>query len=173
MAVQNTGLTRALVQKKRTALRIKPRWANQNKTLQFSRKHERVLDTSDPGTGKTRAHLDAFAERRRKKGGCALVLCPATLMETAWDQDAREFVPDMYTSLAYATNREKAFSIDADIYITNIDAVNWLAKQPPKFFTKFDTLIIDELTAYKHRTSNRSKAVARIRRYFPDRKSVV
>jgi len=119
-----------------------------------------------PGTGKTRGHLEAFATRRRKKGGCALVFAPKTLMETAWGEDCQEYTPDMFFICAYAENREEAFNVQTDIYITNLDAVKWVAKQPAKFFKKFDTLIIDELTGYKHRTSARSKAAAKIAKYF-------
>lgn len=68
----------------------------------------------------------------------------------------------MLCSVAYASNREQAFNAEADIYITNTDAVNWLIKQPKKFFSKFDTILIDELIAFKHRTSGRSKAIAKM-----------
>ena len=126
-----------------------------------------VFDMSDPGTGKTRCHLEAFAERRRAGGGCALILAPKSLLRTAWYDDARAFIPDMLCSIAYSTNRLKAFDAKADIYITNLDAVKWLVKHKPRqFFKKFDTLIIDELTAFKHRTSARSKAAAKVAPWF-------
>jgi SNF2 family DNA or RNA helicase len=68
--------------------------------------------------------------------------------------------------VATADVRESTFAEKADAYVTNIDAVKWLAKQPKSFFAKFDTLIIDESSAYKHATSQRSKAVAKIAKYF-------
>jgi len=158
------------LQKKRRAKWVKSRkkhWAHQLETLALCEKSDIVMDASDPGTGKTRSHLESFAARRRSKGsGCCLVLAPKTLLETSWDADAFEFVSDMFTSVAYAENREKAFDIDADIYITNLDAIKWLALKPPKFFKKFDTIIIDEATAYKHRGSQRSKAINKLIRKF-------
>jgi len=145
---------------------IRPLWPHQKQSIKFFANKPKHLDLSDPGTAKTRVQLEMFADRRRNGGKCALVLAPKSLLEPAWAKDAAEFVPDMRCSIAYATNREAAFKMNADIYITNTDAVKWLEKQPKKFFDKFDTLIIDELIAFKHKTSARSKALANIAQRF-------
>lgn len=147
-------------------------WKHQLQTQNLLRREQRVLDFSDPGTGKTRSALEVFAERRRQGSKSALVVCPKSLMEPAWGADIRKFTPDMVYICAYAENRENAFGLDVDIYITNTDAVKWLAKKPKSFFNRFDTLIIDELTAYKHRTSARSKALAKIREHFKFREGM-
>lgn len=145
---------------------MKKLWKHQKTSIAFGDKNPRMLDLSDPGTAKTRVQLELFAKRRRKRGGAALVLAPKTLLKSAWGNDASEFVPDMKYSLCFADKREKYFGVDADLYITNIDAVNWLVKQKPAFFKKFDTLVIDEITAFKHHTSARSRAVNKIKKYF-------
>lgn len=145
---------------------IKPLWKHQKASLKVYESQERVLDASDPGTGKTRVALQAWYNRRLKGGGCLLVLAPRTLLQAAWGTDLEEYFPEVSYSVARAENREDAFKADVDVYITNIDAVKWLAKQSKSFFKKFDSLIIDELTVYKHRTSDRSKAVASIAQYF-------
>jgi len=149
---------------------MKTRYKHQETSLLFMQKNPRVFDMSDAGTAKTRVQLDAFAELRRlpinKRCGKMLVLAPKTLLRNAWGDDAAEFVPDMKVSIAYATNREAAFKVDADIYITNTDAAKWLASQKPIFFKQFDRLVIDESTAYKHHTSARSRAVDKIKKYF-------
>ena len=149
--------------------KILPLWKHQKASIAFGEKLERLLDLSDPGTAKTRVHLELFARRRRKKGGCLLVLCPRSLMKPAWGNDITKFVPDMKYSIAYADKREKYFAVDADIYITNVDAVNWLVKQKAPFFKRFDTLIIDEISKYKHHTSARSRALGKIKKYFQHR----
>lgn len=87
-------------------------------------------------------------------------------MDVAWEADVQKFVPWMKVSLAYAENRQAAFEERADIYVTNHDAVKWLAKQPPKFFEKFSDLIVDESGAFKHHTSQRSKALNKIKKFF-------
>lgn len=148
----------------------KPLFAHQKQSLSMLANNKRVLDTSDPGTGKTRVEVEDFARRRRKGGGCALVLATKSLLDTAWRLDFNEFASDMGVVTAYAHNRAEAFAATADVYTTNHDAVNWLAKQPASFFKKFDTLIVDEGTAFKHHTSMRSKSLAKIVKYFPYRR---
>lgn len=143
-----------------------PLFGHQKKSIALLKKQPRVFDMSDAGTGKTRVGIEAFAARRRKKGGCLLVLAPKSLLEAAWKEDFTMYAPDMACVVATAVNREKAFAMPADVYITNHDAATWLAKQKPSFFKKFDSLEIDESTAFKHHTSQRSKAVAKIAKNF-------
>jgi hypothetical protein len=121
-------------------------------------------------TGKTPVHITDFASRRRKGGGCLLVLCPKSLISCAWGNDFKTFAPDMKVSLAYAENRINAFEADADAYITNIDAATWLVERPDRFWKRFDTLVIDESTSVKHSTSKRSRAVAKFARKFDYRR---
>ncbi|RKY93515.1 MAG: hypothetical protein DRQ01_04590 [Ignavibacteriae bacterium] len=144
----------------------KPQWKHQKITKKLLKKENRVFDMSDPGTGKTRAHLEAWLIRRKKGGGCLLVLAPKSLLQTAWGDEIEEFLPGTTYSIAYSTNRDAAFLTSTDVYITNLDAVKWLVKQPLKFFKNFDSLIIDEITAFKHRTSQRSRAVNKLTKYF-------
>lgn len=131
-----------------------------------------IFDMSDPGTGKTYVQIMAFAARRKKNGGCALVVAPKSLLRSAWEDDFNKFAPQIKCSVAYADKREQSFAVDADVYITNIDATVWLLKQKPAFFKKFDTLIIDEVSAFKHHTSGRSKALNKIRKYFKYRSAM-
>jgi SNF2 family DNA or RNA helicase len=139
---------------------------HQAASIEFFRHQKRGLDLSDAGTGKTRTQIDLFNERRAAGGKCALVIAPKSLLEAAWGDDILKFAPHLEVSIAYAQNRQKAFDAEADIYITNTDAAVWLAKQKPEFFERFDTLIVDELSNFKHRTSRRSQALAKIKDYF-------
>lgn len=143
--------------------------AHQAVSLKHDKTTPIVFDTSDPGTGKTAVRIWAFAERRRKRGGCALVLAPRSLLRSAWANDFTKFAPDMKVSVATADNRTEAFAADADVYVTNHDAVKWVAQQKPKFFERFSELIVDESTAYKHHTSQRSRSAAKIARHFKHR----
>ena len=126
-----------------------------------------TYDASDPGTGKTRSQLEAWAARRRAGGGCLLILCPKSIMQVAWGDDLDKFFPLEFSYVvANAANRERAFADDVDVYITNLDAVKWIEKQPNKFFAKFDEIVIDEATAYKNPSSARSKSAARVKDHF-------
>ena len=143
-----------------------PPFVHQTKSLNFVLGQDRGLDLSDPGTGKTRVQIDAFFARRRRGGKCALIIAPKSLLRSAWEDDFKKFQPSILVSVCPADKREKAFKADADVYVTNTDAVRWLVKQPPKFFERFDTLIIDEMSSFKHHTSQRSKALNKIKKYF-------
>ncbi len=147
------------------------RWAHQQQTFEHALDNPRVLDFSDPGTGKTRSHIDVFRHRlEHGESEKCLVLAPKTLLDTAWGEDIDKFQPDLRFASAYAHNREDAFDRDVQFFITNLDAVKWLAQQPKRWFSRRfgsnPTLLIDESTAFKNMNSARSKAVAALRHYF-------
>ncbi len=135
-------------------------------SLKHNDKTPIVFDTSDAGTGKTGVRVWAFQKRRKQGGGCALVIGVRSTLRSVWAADFKKFAPELKTSVADANNREAAFAVEADAYITNHDAVKWLAKQPPAFFARFSELIVDESPAFKHYTSQRSKALAKIVKHF-------
>jgi SNF2 family DNA or RNA helicase len=148
----------------RTSVAVKPpkEMKHQTVSLAHDEKNECVLDCSDAGTGKTMVRIVGFARRRKKGAGCALILAPRSLLHSTWAVDFKKFAPHLKVSVATAAKREAAFKVDADAYITNHDAVKWLVKQKPAFFEKFTELILDEPTAYKHHTSQRSRAICKI-----------
>lgn len=135
---------------------------------------DHVYDTSDAGTGKTAVCVWAFARRRKKGGGALLVMCPRSLMHAVWQVDFKKFAPDLKVVVATAANREAAFSEQADVYITNHDASKWLVKQKKAFFDRFKngTLVVDEITAYSSHTSQRSKAMAKVAKFFKYRRGL-
>jgi len=135
---------------------------HQATTTQFILDNPRVLITSDPGTGKTRSVLDAYAQRREGK---LLVLAPLSILAASWGDDCTKFQPGLTYAVAYARNRAEAFKADVDIVITNHDAVKWLMKNK-QHLDGFDTLCIDEFTAFKNKDSQRSKAAARLAEHF-------
>ena len=143
---------------------IPPMFRNQQETLDFLMGCERAFDASDAGTGKTRSALEMIKARQKQGAGKALVLATKSTLKPAWGEDARKFLPDLRVSIAYASNRKKAFDADADVYITNHDAVGWIVKNLD--LSDFDILVVDESTAYKHRTSQRSKAIQRLAKHF-------
>jgi len=154
---------------------IPPSWPHQQATVQAATEGTLLADFSDPGTGKTRAHIDAFAYHlgRRLSSKC-LVVCPKTLMGPAWAQDIAQYQPGLTVSLAYADCRKEAFDVEADLYIINVDGVKYLANLKRDFLTaRFppdSTLIIDEVTAFKNPNSQRSKAMLKLSTLFKYRR---
>jgi SNF2 family DNA or RNA helicase len=137
---------------------------HQKVTTDFIQQHPRCLITSDPGTGKTRSVLDAIAGHESR----TLVLAPLSILEASWGDDIKKFQPDLTYATAYAKNREKAFTGDEKVVITNHDAVKWIVKNY-HVLCGFDTLVIDEFTAFKNKDSQRSKACRKIAEAFTHR----
>lgn len=145
-------------------------YPHQEHIAQFFVDNGRALVFADPGTGKTAAVLTALRELKRRTGKRALVFSPKSIMHPAWVRDCQTFTPDMTIAMADAPakNRLKAFESGADIVIINHDGAGWL-RENHQLLADFDTLVIDESTAFKNKDAARSKAVAAIRDRFSHR----
>lgn len=139
---------------------------HQQTSIEFSRRNPRVLDFSDPGTGKTFVRIAMAVERVNKNPKHKiLILCPRTLMTTVWVNQFRQYAPTIAVVACPAITRAEAFSSEASVYVVNHDGVNWLKTQT-KLLAEFDEIVIDESTAFKHHTSQRSKALAHFIKRF-------
>lgn len=121
------------------------------------------LDFADPGTGKTRVHVELFAERRGRKR--LLIVCPLSLMGPAWGADIQKYAPRLSVGYSTAEDRDTAFKNGSDVVVINTDGVKWLAKNM-HLLKDFDHLVIDELSYFKHPSSQRSKAMLKISKLF-------
>lgn len=122
-----------------------------------------IINTSDCGTGKTGGVI-LFLAKLKDEGKLppVLVLGPLSILEPAWAGDIKTFAPGLTYSIAYAKNRKKAFEEEADIYITNHDAIKFLEDSKNKdILRKFKggIIIADEFTAFKNPTAKRTKAM--------------
>ena len=108
--------------------------------------------------------LDAYVSGKEDKGRL-LVLAPLSILQASWGEDICKFTNSLQYQVAYARNRKKVFESNAQVVITNHDAVKWLASNQ-KYLKDFNTICIDEFTAFKNRTSQRSKALAIIATKF-------
>lgn len=144
-----------------------PLFKHQEAMANFALANARVFNTSDPGTGKTRGTLEGLV--RRRDAGMAqrcLVVAPLSILEAAWGDDIRQFTNLTY-AVAHGTpeKREKAFLSNADIVLINHDGVKLIAKQLG-WLEGFTDLVIDESTAFKNRTAQRSKAMFKVAQRF-------
>ena len=140
-------------------------YAHQKTTTDFITNTKTCLITSDPGTGKTRAVLDAHVIL----GGKTLVLAPLSILEAAWGEDIHKFQPKIKYGVAYAKNRKQVFEDNEnEMVITNFEAVNFLQKNT-QYCKQFNTIVIDEFTAFKNREAKRSKNLKKIISYFTNR----
>ncbi len=142
---------------------------HQAEDKQFMLDNDRVLDFSDPGTGKTGKCIITIDEMCRQGNGKTLVLGTKSILKPAWGDDIVNFAPHLTFSIAYAHNRERAFAREAEIYITNHDAAVWLSENFEKYLQGFSMIVIDEAKAFKNPSSQRSKALYKIIKHFPKR----
>jgi SNF2 family DNA or RNA helicase len=146
-------------------------YEHQRRTVEFLHRAPRTLDLSDCGTGKTRAVLAEFVERRQQGGSKALVFAPKGILEPTWVQEIRRWFPGITWSVAHADRRWKAFQRDADIYLINTDAASWCARNlPAEHWRDFGTLIVDESSSFKNPDSQRSNAMRALVQHFPFRR---
>lgn len=139
---------------------------HQTKSLKFMAPKKCVFDMSDPGTGKTYVAIKDFSRQHKKDKKAMMVFCPKSLMQAAWANDIKKFAPHLKVSICWGKNRHDALAVDADVYIVNVDGVKDLLKYGKPFWKKFGRVVIDESTAFKHHTSARSKAAAKIVKNF-------
>ncbi len=143
---------------------------HQTVTSDFWAKNALTFDTSDPGTGKTRSVLDGF-DKSRGGAGRMLVIAPLSILEVSWQADIQKFTPHLTSAVAHGNKdkKEKMFAQDIDIVIINHDGIKWLAnkmKEDKFFLMGFTHIAIDESTAFKNPTSQRSKAAAQVIKHF-------
>ena len=136
---------------------------HQRATAAFMAANPRCFVLNDPGTGKTSAAAWA-ADYLMKKGKVhrALIICPLSIMDTAWRSDLFKTV--MHRSVAIATGsraqREAVIAGGAEFVIINFDGVKVVTEALAK--GGFDLVIIDEATAIKTVSTDRWKAIAAI-----------
>lgn len=150
---------------------IPPLYAHQQKIINHFAHHPRNLILADAGTGKTRSALESIRTHRATGGGRTLVICPKSIMIPAWVKDCRAFTPMLSIAVSPAGMRESAYLGEADIVVTNHDAVTWLRSRQA-LLTGFDNVIIDESTSYKTPNSERSKAIAKLIKHFDKRSAM-
>lgn len=145
---------------------IPPPYEHQKLSTAFKMANRRMLDGSDPGTGKSRSVLDAFAGLKAAgEADHMLIFAPLSILRPSWAKDCAEFTPHLSCSVVTAKEKFKNLPPEtmADVYVTNHDAINWLKNWKPEGRW---VLVIDEVPAFKNRTSQRSKAMAEFRHNF-------
>lgn len=151
--------------------KFKP-YTHQTETIRLLNKQDRLFIASTPGTGKTLCIIKDIEHRlNANPKSKTLILAPKSLLHSVWQNEFTNWAPHIFTSVAMApeAKRLEAFEVNANVYITNVDALVWLAKKDPKFWDNYETIIIDESTIIKN-DSNRTRAALKIRKYFKYRR---
>jgi superfamily II DNA or RNA helicase len=144
--------------------RFKP-MQHQIETASFLTLYRRSFCFNDPGTGKTLSALWA-ADYLMKRGDVrrVLILCPLSIMQSAWMEDINKSIIHRSAVIAHhaqASRRIEMIQKDYEIVITNYDGLNLIAQEVVND-GRFDLVIVDEANAYKNPSTRRWKALASI-----------
>lgn len=142
----------------------------------------------DPGLGKTSITLAAI-KILKKRGMLSkiLLVAPLRVCHSVWPSEIKKWkdFKDLKAVILHGPHKEDLLNEEADIYIINPEGLDWLL-QVEKIKTKtgkikvnvdirrwknfgFDTLVIDELSKFKHTNTNRFKATKLILHTFSRR----
>jgi SNF2 family DNA or RNA helicase len=131
---------------------------HQKTTASFLTVHERAFCFNEQGTGKTASVIWA-ADYLMNKGLVKriLVLCPLSIMKSAWQQDLFKFAMHRSCSVAHGDSkqRKKIIAAGADFVIINFDGVGVV--KDDILNGGFDLIVVDEANAYKNPQTNRWK----------------
>jgi SNF2 family DNA or RNA helicase len=141
--------------------------AHQTETAAFLTLHKKAFVFSEPGTGKTLAALWA-ADYLMKRGEVrrCLILCPLSIMQSAWLNDLNNSIIHRSAIVAHhaqASRRIEMIQQDYEFVICNYDGLNLIADEV-KNDGRFDLVIVDEANAYKTITTKRWKTLKSIMR---------
>ena len=115
---------------------------------------------NEQGTGKTASAIWA-ADYLMKQGRIkrVLILCPLSIMKSAWQEDLFKFAMHRSCSVAHgdAASREKIIKAGSEFIIINFDGLAVVKDAVMK--GGFDLIIVDEANAYKNPQTNRWKVL--------------
>ena len=120
---------------------------------------------ADTGTGKTVIGLEV-ADHYKK----TLVICPLSVIETAWIDDCHKFYPSKKIVNCWSNSRKgriDALNSDADIYVMNYESYKILRYQIVK--AGFDCMIVDESSCMKNMGSQITSVILEMIYVIPHR----
>ena len=133
---------------------------HQKDTSAFLTLNKRAFCFNEQGTGKTASAIWA-SDYLLDQGyiNRVLVICPLSIMDSAWRADLFTFAMHRTVDVAYgsAAKRKKIINQGAEYVIVNYDGVEIVADEIAK--GGFDLIIADEATHYKNAQTRRWKVL--------------
>lgn len=144
--------------------RFKP-MAHQRETAAFLTLHRRAFCFNEPGTGKTLSALWAADYlMRRKEVRRVLVICPLSIMQSAWVGDISNSIIHRSVVIAHHTKAVRRVELvqgDYEFVIINYEGLNLISNEI-NADGRFDLIIVDEANAYKNTQTQRWKSLAAV-----------
>lgn len=137
--------------------------AHQKETASFLTLHPRSFCFNEQGTGKTASAIWA-ADYLLGQGAIkrVLVICPLSIMQSAWQADLFKFAVHRSVDVAYGERKKRQSIIGgiAEFVIINFDGVSIVQDDIKN--GGFDLIIVDEANAYKNPRTERFKILKHI-----------
>ena len=144
--------------------RYKP-FDHQISTASFLTMNKKGFCFNEQGTGKTASAIWA-SDYLLNEGyiNRVLVICPLSIMDSAWRDDLFTFAPHRSVDVAYGSSKQRKEIIaqGAEYVIINYDGVAIIADEIAK--GGFDLIIVDEATHYKNAQTTRWKTLNKLLR---------
>jgi SNF2 family DNA or RNA helicase len=138
---------------------------HQKTTAAFLTLNKRAFCLNEQGTGKTGSVIWA-ADYLMKKGRLrrVLVVCPLSIMDSAWRADLFKFAMHRSVDVAYgsADKRKEVIASQAEFVIVNFDGLEIVAEAVAN--GGFDLVVIDEANSYKNVQTKRWKTLSKLLR---------
>lgn len=150
----------------------------QKKAVKFLLEHAAGALFLDPGLGKTSITLAAIKMLKQKKVlDKVLLIAPLRVCYSVWPKEVEKWEDfnDIKVVVLHGPNKDALLKTEADVYVINPEGLEWLLQvkktKTPTGKTKvdvdlrrwkalgFDTLVVDELSKFKHTNTNRFKAL--------------
>ena len=134
--------------------------SHQKETASFLTLHQRGFCFNEQGTGKTASAIWA-ADYLLEQGviNRILVICPLSIMQSAWQADLFKFAVHRSVNVAYGDRAKRKQIINgiAEFVIINFDGVGIVREEIKN--GGFDLIIVDEANAYKNSRTERFKTL--------------
>ena len=134
--------------------------SHQKETASFLTLHQRGFCFNEQGTGKTASAIWA-ADYLLEQGAInrILVICPLSIMQSAWQADLFKFAVHRSVNVAYGDRAKRKQIINgiAEFVIINFDGVGIVREEIKN--GGFDLIIVDEANAYKNSRTERFKTL--------------
>ena len=131
---------------------------HQKLTSEFLTTNRKAFCFNEQGTGKTASVIWAVDYlMQRGLVNRVLVICPLSIMKSAWQNDLFKFAIHRTVTVAYgaAQKRKQLINMGADFVIINFDGVGIVKKEI--IAGGFDLIVVDEASAYKNAQTDRWK----------------
>ena len=136
---------------------------HQKSTAAFLTMNRRAFCFNEQGTGKTASAIWAsdflMTQNQIKR---VLIICPLSIMDSAWRNDLFSFAMHRTVSVAYGSKqkRKKIINEGSDYVVINYDGVEIVLDEIMN--GGFDCIIIDEATHYKNPQTKRWKTLFKL-----------